>query len=909
MASYGTNEALLDVPEVTFVCTKRKTRTNCLEESEPLNENGRLTNIKDKKNKRLPASNYGESEKDLIQYIKNASYDSFKRRSSQEMEDAPFQDSRAGSEEDILEYDDDDPIFNCDACKRRRRLTNIEKALIGFGVICIIIIIALAAHIGKKKDVKVPEKCDTTGCLKAASSLMGTMDPTADPCEDFHQYACGGWLKETPIPPGYRMWDRFQELSYKNMYMLKDFIESHTLHSPAQEKVRIFHKSCMAESQVSRQKTLNDFKGLLANISKDGQVFNLMEILSEVHKLNTWPLFQVTVGPDERNPIHNIIKIEAANSPFPYGIFKSEEKKLLHHRSSNDTLERDSTNATDSDTSVTTAQPVTNVSINGTGTNNTSYSISTESTVPKTTTKVPHIKDTHPHPVHNLSDLVKEYLMETSLLLQTLWDKHKDEADSLAENLLVLEKKLSLAHDIDLHIHNRTQAYNAMTVKVLHSKCGNMIPWTSYLNGIVGSPSKRIEDQTEVIVLHENALLEVCSIVEEYKQNSTLVSLLKQYVVLSIARSMFKYFDMSTFDPDMDASTEVDIEGEHWRRCTFYTNKALGLATGAIYVNATSVDKSMSRDVDRVRQIKSLVIYVKKAFKDYLLRKIWMDPKTKQHASEKIDEMIEKVSYPSFILNTTFLDQFYEQFSVGSDWFRNLLNWRTFTIQNLIKNLNEKFDRHNNWLNPPVTVESDYSPVRNDIIFPIALFHLPIFSNEGPSALNFGAIGSLIGHEITHAFDIRGRQYDGRGVLRDWWDPVTASQFNETTGCMKDQYDHFKINNHTINGEQTLEENIADNGGLRAAHIAYELWLKEHGTEEPIPGVTLTNRQIFYVSFAQLYCSKWKDSGIEDFLLWDSHSPGPYRIQGALSNSEAFQKVFKCSYVSKYNPSKKCLVW
>ncbi|XP_060562694.1 endothelin-converting enzyme homolog isoform X1 [Ruditapes philippinarum] len=883
--------------------------TNCIEESEPLNENGRHNNIKDKKNKKLhsTSSNYGESEKGLIQYIKNASYDSFKRRGSHEMEDAPFQDSRTGSEEDFLEYDDDDPVFNCDACKRRRRLTGIEKALIAFGVVCVIIIIALAAHIGKKKDVKVPEKCESAGCLKAASSLLGAMDPTADPCEDFHQYACGGWLKETPIPPGYRVWDRFQELAYKNMYMLKDFIESHTLHSPAQEKVRIFHKSCMAESKVGRQKTLNDFKGLLANISKDGQVFNLMNTLSEVHKLNTWPLFQIMVGPDERNPVHNIIKIEAASSPFPYGIFKSEEKKLLHQRSANNTAETE-TSGNDTDTSgPSSVAPNLTTTTNGTENNN--NETITEAPTPRTTTKLPHIKHTHPHPVHNLSDLVKDYLKETSLLLQTLWDKQKEEADNLAEMLLVLEKKLSLAHDIDLHIHNRTQAYNAMKVKTLQTKCGNMIPWANYLNGIVGSPSKRIADQTEVIVLHENALLEVCVIVNEYKQNKTLTGILSQYIALSIARSMFKYFDLSTFDPEVDQATDVDMEGEHWRRCTFYTNKAMGLATGAIYVNATSIDKSMSRDVDRVEKIKVLVDYVKKAFKEYLLRKIWMDSTTKQHASAKIDEMIEKVSYPSFILNTTFLDQFYEQFSVGSDWFRNLLNWRTFTIQNMINDLNESFDRHNSWLNPPVTVESDYSPVRNDIIFPIALFHLPIFSNEGPSALNFGAIGSLIGHEITHAFDIQGRQYDGKGVLRDWWDPLTAKQFNVTTHCMKDQYDHFKINNHTINGEQTLEENIADNGGLRAANIAYELWLNEHGTEEPIPGVTLTNRQIFYVSFAQLYCSKWTDSGIEDFLLWDTHSPGPYRIEGALSNSLAFQEVFKCSYISQYNPATKCEVW
>lgn len=841
--------------------------TNCGEESEPLNENGRITNMK--------------------------------------MEDAPFQDSRAGSEEDFLAYDDDGPIFNCDSCKIKRRLTIAEKCLIGFGVVCLIVIIVLAAQVGKKKDVKDPIRCANPGCLKAAHSVISAMDLSADPCEDFHQYACGGWLKETPIPPGYPIWDRFQELSYKNMYMLKNFIESHTLYGSSQEKVKHFLQSCMDESERTRSQTLTDIRGLLSNISMEEDDYIFIDVLLKIHKLNTWPLFEAVVGPNEKDPDHNIIKMEAGSSPFPYGIFKDEERQLLSERSSNKTEEENSNTTNTDETTKTDKETVKSAS--GTETNGTEISKERSTLANMTTTKSPstrkpHIKDTHPHPTHNLSELVKEYLRETSMVLQVLWKKTKEEADKEAELILDLEKKLSLAHDIELHIHNRTQAYNQMSVGDLQSKCDHLFSWKSYLNGLLGTPSRPITDQTQVIVLHEKALQEVCYIVQDYSRNKTAKSLSRRYMLLSLAKSMMRYFDMNTYNPDIDPDEEIEIEGENWRRCTFYTNKAFGLAAGAIYVNATSLDTYMSR-------VKELVDYVKIAFKQYLLRKIWMDEKTKQHAAGKIDEMIEKVSYPSYILNTTFLDDYYSQFKVGTDWFSNLLNWREFTLNNMVKTLNEEFDRKSHWLNPPVTVESDYSPVRNDIIFPIALFHLPIYSNDGPSALNFGAIGSLIGHEITHAFDIQGRQYDGFGKLRDWWNPVTAQMFNETTKCMKDQYDHYRIDNMTVNGEQTLEENIADNGGLRAANIAYELWTKEHGEEEQLPGVELTNRQIFYISFAQLYCSKWQDYGIRDYLLHDAHSPGPYRIEGALSNSLAFQDVFKCSYVSRYNPSTKCRVW
>ncbi|XP_052269656.1 endothelin-converting enzyme homolog isoform X4 [Dreissena polymorpha] len=862
--------------------------TACIEESEPLNENGRA-NIK--------------------------------------MQDAPFADSRAGSEEDMLDYDDD-AIFNCDTCRRRRNLTTVEKCLIAFACVCLLVVIILAAHMGGKTEVKPPKKCESKGCLAAASSLLSAMDPSADPCEDFHQYACGGWLRETPIPPGYPLWDRFQELAYKNMFMLKTFIETHDVHEGAPGKVREFYTSCMAESTVARAETLSDFRSLLTSVIRPGPTtFELEPSLLEIHRLNTWPLFQVLVGPDERKPDRNILKIEAGETPFPFGIFKVKPTKgQVFERSSNNsdpvsisptTKTSGGFEAKDSEfngTKSTTSDQEYHVVSKGsdvTSATKATYGTTPAASSTESTTRKPHIKDSHPHPDENITELVKDYVTETTELLRLLINKSRDDADEIARELLELEKKISLAHDIDLHVHNRTQAYNSMTVRDLQSKC-NVINWSVYLNSLltIGSEGVRaVSNETEVVVLHEESLERVCVIVEEYSKNETVKRTLQTYVLLALARSMKGYFDLSTFEPDIGHDEEIEKDGEHWRRCTFYTNRALGLATGAIYVNATSLESTFVQADERILKIKGLVEYVKRAFRDYLLRKIWMDPVTKANAEKKLNEIIDKVSYPSFILNTTFLNEFYKEMLVEKDWFSNLLSWRRFTIKNMVMSLNQPFDRTNSWINPPVTVESDYSPVRNDIIFPIALFHLPIYSHDGPSALNFGAIGSLIGHEITHAFDVQGRQYDGQGELRDWWDPITADMFKETTVCMKDQYDHFKVHNMTVNGEQTLEENIADNGGLRAAHVAFELWMKEQGEELPLAGLQLDNRQIFYISFAQLYCSKWKESGITDFLARDHHSPGPFRIEGALSNNLAFQDVFKCPYTSRYNPSLKCQVW
>ncbi|XP_025093748.1 endothelin-converting enzyme 1-like [Pomacea canaliculata] len=218
-------------------------------------------------------------------------------------------------------------------------------------------------------------------------------------------------------------------------------------------------------------------------------------------------------------------------------------------------------------------------------------------------------------------------------------------------------------------------------------------------------------------------------------------------------------------------------------------------------------------------------------------------------------------------------------------------------------------DRKQSWIRPPVTVNAFYSPVRNDVIFPIAMFHLPYYIPDGPSAVNFGAMGSVIGHEITHALDFQGRQYDQEGKLEDWWDPQTAYYFNITTQCMIRQYSDISVDGQQVDGDLTLDENIADNGGLRAARYAYMRWVEDHGEEPLLPSVNLTQYQAFFISYAQMYCSKWSPIGLSLHLLTDPHSPGKARVNGVLANSKTFSWAFQCPVYSAMNAQTKCTVW
>ncbi|XP_055867003.1 endothelin-converting enzyme homolog isoform X4 [Biomphalaria glabrata] len=755
------------------------------------------------------------------------------------MAEAPF--GRSESDDDIVEDYDDSVSFKTPCCKGR---TPLETLLLILLVLSFSVIIALAVGLTRPQIVPVTQYCQSPACVKAAGSLLSSVDWSVDPCDDFYQFACGHWLKTHPIPRGYRHWDRFQELSDHNLYVLSNLIDSSSQSDPSFQKTRQFYQSCMGVRPEKKKEILDQFQALIDdnggwsyshNSSLDDWTF--MVGLESVHRMGAWPLFKLTVEVDEREPTkQNIIKIDIGETMLPPDLL-----------------------------------PFVNWSQANTSGFNTSI------------------------PFKDAAQLHAGFMAET-IHLFSAFGAQESEARATAEKILEVEKILTSA-SVGLHsIHNRFKMYNVMTVAQLVQNF-SMIEWSEYFTALGFS---NIDGDTDVVVLYPSYMAKLNSFFHEYYHNKEKKSILRDYLALSLVRSFRPFFDKSVFE--MLETEEEEME-EPWKRCTFYTNKALGFATGALYVKGTDSEGS-------VEKMEKLITYVKNAFKDFLLNKYWIDKRTRTNAEKKVDAIIDKISYPSFILNTTFLNKYYENFQViQNDWFSNLLSWRRFLLGNMNYDLQAKPDRQSSWLRPPVTVNAYYSPTRNDVIFPIAMFHLPFYIPDGPSAVNFGAMGSIIGHEITHAFDFQGRQYDGQGKLTDWWEKQTASNFLETTTCMKEQYGNIKVRGVKIDGDFTLDENIADNGGLRAAMYAYQLWIDSFGEEKHIAGVNMTMYQVFYTSFAQMYCSKWTDAGLFYHLLTDPHSPGSARVNGALSNSQTFNWAFQCEMAKPMNPRTKCEVW
>jgi endothelin-converting enzyme len=213
------------------------------------------------------------------------------------------------------------------------------------------------------------------------------------------------------------------------------------------------------------------------------------------------------------------------------------------------------------------------------------------------------------------------------------------------------------------------------------------------------------------------------------------------------------------------------------------------------------------------------------------------------------------------------------------------------------------------------TVNAYYSPSHNQMVFPAGILQPPFFSKAWPEAYNYGAIGVVMGHELTHGFDDMGSQFDASGNYNPWWPEATQFAFDQRTQCMARQFSRYSVTTESgdelfLNGNLTLGENIADSGGLKSAHAALLTRIGQAKADAiALPGLDLTSEQLFFVAYSQVWCSLYRDGAIEAQLRTDPHSPGKFRIIGGLVNSQDFAKSFSCPEGSPMNPAEKCSVW
>ena len=375
----------------------------------------------------------------------------------------------------------------------------------------------------------------------------------------------------------------------------------------------------------------------------------------------------------------------------------------------------------------------------------------------------------------------------------------------------------------------------------------------------------------------------------------------KTYLRWRVVKSAAPWLSQPYFDENFDFSgrymTGAKEPEVRWKRCTQLTNRSLGEALGQLYVAQTFGPEGKDRTLKMVKAIEHQM--------DKDIHAIdWMGEDTKKQALIKLQAVMNKIGYP---------DKWKDYSSVKvtrDDLLGNLRRAAKFEIDRNHNKLNKPVDR-SEWNMTPPTVNAYYSPDQNNINFPAGILQPPFFSKEVDDAVNLGGIGVVIGHELSHGFDDQGRKFDAEGNLRDWWTAEDGKKFEERAQCISDEYSGFTTvkdekGEVKLNGNLTLGENTADNGGLHLAYMALEELMGDK-MNLPIDGYSPAQR--FFIGYAQIWCQNQTDQIARQLAITDPHSPGKYRVNGVVQNAPEFQKAFSCKAGDPMVSAKPCRVW
>ena len=379
-------------------------------------------------------------------------------------------------------------------------------------------------------------------------------------------------------------------------------------------------------------------------------------------------------------------------------------------------------------------------------------------------------------------------------------------------------------------------------------------------------------------------------------------SYLRWHTMHGQARLLSKAFFDENFDFfSKTLSGQAEPEAR-WKRCSSMTDGALGEAVGQDWVKQ-NFPPAAKDSMDK------LVAALEKSLGDDIKTLPWMSDETKKAAEEKLNMIRNKIGYPEKWRDYSSVKV--DRTDLIGNVHHSAVYERNYNFAKLGKPVDEK-----EWDMTPPTVNAYYNPSFNDINFPAGILQPPFFDFKIDPAVNFGGIGVVIGHEMTHGFDDQGSQYDGKGNLREWQTAADRKAFQERTECVAKEYDGFEAAPATgdtpaqhLNGHLTLGENTADNGGLRIAYMALLDTLAAQGKQIDEKIDDYTEAQRYFLGFAQVWCQNSKDAYNRQAALTDPHSPGKWRVNGSVQNFEEFGKAFNCSKGKPMYPENSCRVW
>jgi peptidase family M13 family protein len=333
------------------------------------------------------------------------------------------------------------------------------------------------------------------------------------------------------------------------------------------------------------------------------------------------------------------------------------------------------------------------------------------------------------------------------------------------------------------------------------------------------------------------------------------------------------------------------------KRALELINGILGEAFGKLYVEKYFPEKAKD-------QMLTLIDYLKKSFAQHIKNVTWMGDTTKEKAMEKLHKFSVKVGYPDKWED-------YSKLTMNPEvsLFENITQVGEWAFQKALDKVGKEVDK-TKWVLPPQTVNAYYDPTSNEIVFPAGILQPPFFSFEADPAVNFGGIGGVIGHEMTHGFDVSGAEFDANGNLQNWWEPADKENFQKATEALAKQYDQYEpVKGIFVNGTMTNVENIADLGGVNIAFDALQMYLKDHGSVGKISG--FTQEQRFFLAWASVWRTLSTDQYITNQVKVDPHSPDYLRAFAPLTNVDAWYKAFDVKEGDKLyrKPEDRVKIW
>lgn len=462
---------------------------------------------------------------------------------------------------------------------------------------------------------------------------------------------------------------------------------------------------------------------------------------------------------------------------------------------------------------------------------------------------------------------IREAYNTYMVTLFTLTGSNPEEAKQKAATVFKIEKQFAEAQMSRLEMRDPYATYNKLTIAELNSKTPD-INWSTYL------PKFKIKGQDTVLVSSPKFMASLDGMLK-----SVSIADWKTYLEWNIlkgsASSLSSPFVKASF-AFTQAQTGQKVQTPRWQRMSSLTDGTIGELLGQLYVAKYFKPEAKER-------MNQMIVNLRKAFEIRINGLEWMSPETKQKALAKLHAFTPKVGYPEKWKN-------YDGLTINKDtYFQNLRNASVWGYNEMVNQLGKPVDRKRFGMTPP-TVNAYYSPTLNEIVFPAGILQFPFFDPNADDAVNYGGIGAVIGHEMSHGFDDSGSQYDAAGNLKNWWTAEDKAKFDAKTKALGEQFDAYTVLDtvHVI-GKLTMGENIGDLGGLNAAYTAFKM-TKQGQSNEKIDGFTPDQR--FFLAWAQVWRGNILPESAAQLIKTDPHSPGPYRTIGAPVNMDAWYNAF-----------------